>query len=212
MTMSDEDLSYVEAWGRIGELAEALTEHPDPVVASQVTELLDWVDAVHRDGLGRLLEMTRQWRGEIFLESVARDEVVGTMLAAYGLGETPEELAALDRQGIDEALAEISPLVESHGGSIEVVDVVDGVVKVKMHGTCDGCASSSATLTYGLEAALRHHYPNFRRLEEVDPATEINPETADLTCVTEAPAAPEPASPPPEPEAPLLQIRGYEGR
>lgn len=211
--MNDEDLSYIEAWGRIGELAELLTGHPDPKVADAVTELLDWVDAVHRDGLGRLLEMTRQWRGEIFLESVARDEVCGTMLAAYGLGETPEELAAQDRAAIDEALATVAPLMESHGGSLELVEVVDGVVKVKMHGTCDGCASSSATLTYGLEAALRERWPNFRRLEEVD-AAELNPETADLECLTPsgAPAAPPVPPPTPEPQQPLLQIRGHEGR
>ncbi|MGH9165410.1 MAG: NifU family protein [Acidimicrobiales bacterium] len=208
--LTGDDLSYLDAWNRIGQLAEELTAHPDPAVAGRVTELLDWVDAVHRDGLGRLLEMTRQWRGEIFLESVAKDEIVGTMLAAYGLGEIPDDLAAEDQKAIDEAMATILPLVESHGGSIELIGVSDGVVQVKMHGTCDGCASSSATLTYGLEAALREKWPNFRRLEEVDVAAEVNPETVDLECVTAPEGAPPPAGP--EPQAPLLQIRGHEGR
>jgi len=207
---ASENMSYLDAWGRIGELAEELTGHPDTAVSDRVTELLDWVDAVHRDGLGRLLEMTRQWRGEVFLKSVAADEVVGTMLAAYGLGEQPEEMAADDQLAIDEAMATILPLVESHGGSIEVVSVTDGVVTVKMDGTCNGCASSGATLTYGLEAALREKWPNFRRLEEVDAAADVNPETVDLECVT-APAAPQAPSTP-EPQAPLLQIRGHEGR
>ena len=201
----DEELTYIGAWERIAELAEDLANHHDHSVADRVTELLDWVDAVHRDGLGRLLEMIRQWRGEIFLESVARDDIVGTMLSAYGLGETPEEVEAEAREAVDAALAEVLPLVESHGGSIEVVDIADGVVKVRMHGTCNGCASSSATLTYGLEAALKEHWPNFRRLEEVDAPVEVNPLTADLECVT-APAAV------PEPQEPLLQIRGHEGR
>ncbi len=55
-----------------------------------MNELLEWVDAFHRDGLSRLVEMIRQWRGEIFLESVGEDPVTGTLLAAYGLGEEPE--------------------------------------------------------------------------------------------------------------------------
>lgn len=210
--MSDtsvEDMSYGDAWERIGALAEELVGHPDPAVSERVTELLDWVDAVHRDGLGRLLEMTRQWRGEVFLSSVAEDEIVGTMLGAYGLGTIAPTLAESDRADIQAALDTVLPLAESHGGSIEVVDVEDGVVKVKMSGTCNGCASSSATLTYGLEAALRDKWVNFRRLEEVDATADVNPETKDLTCVP----APEPVAPVvPEPEAPLLQIRGHEGR
>ena len=203
----DEQLSYQEAWEHIADLAEGLTEHPDAKVGERVAELLDWIDAVHRDGLGRMIEMTRAWRGEIFLESLARDELVGTMLNAYGLGEgLDDEAEAEVQKAVDAAMAEIKPLVESHGGDIEVVSVIDGVVSVRMHGTCNGCASSSATLTYGLEAALKTHWPNFRRLEEVDAPAEVNPETADLECVTA------PASPIPEPQGPLLQIRGHEGR
>ncbi|HEX3566563.1 MAG TPA: NifU family protein, partial [Acidimicrobiales bacterium] len=152
----DDDLSYQEVLGRIGELAEVLTSHPDPRVADQVTELLDWVDAFHRDGLGRLVEMIRSWRGEIFLESVSADEVVGTFLAAYGLGEATDTVAEATA-AVEAALLQVRPLVESHGGDIEVVSVVDGVVSVRMKGTCDGCPSSSATLTYGVEQALREH-------------------------------------------------------
>lgn len=203
----DEQLSYQQAWEHIADLAEGLTEHPDYKVGERVAELLDWIDAVHRDGLGRMIEMTRAWRGEIFLESLARDELVGTMLNAYGLGEDLDPDAEAEvAKAVDAAMAEIKPLVESHGGDIEVVSVVDGVVSVRMHGTCNGCASSSATLTYGLEAALKTHWPNFRRLEEVDAPSEVNPETADLECVTA------PADPVPEPQGPLLQIRGHEGR
>src|SRR3546814_12565631 len=67
---------------------------------------------------------------------------------------------------------------------IEVDTVVDGVVSVRMLGTCDGCPSSSATLTYGVEEALREHWPNFRRLELVDAPAEADPAKADLTCGT----------------------------
>ena len=57
-----------------------------------------------------------------------------------------------------------------------------------MLGSCDGCPSSAATLTGGVEEALRRHWPNFRRLEVVEPDAE------------EAPAAM------PEPEPVLLKI------
>ena len=194
MTMADtEGLPYGEVWNRIAELAEDLLNHPDKAVVDKVTELLDWVDAFHRDGIVKLVEMIRAWRGEIFLESVARDDSTGTLLAADGLGEG-DELQAQAEEAVGAALDEVRPYAESHGGSIDVESIADGVVRVRMLGSCDGCPSSSATLTYGVEEALRKHWPDFRRLEVVD-------ETE--------PAAPEPV---PAPQAPLLQIRGHEGR
>ncbi len=180
--------SFAAVWGQIEGLAEDLLSHGDPGVVGQVEELLDWVDVFHRDGLGRLVEMVRGWRGDLFLDSVARDEVAGIMLAAYGLGEGAE-LEAEATDAVEAALAEVRPLVESHGGALEVDRVKDGVVWLRMLGTCDGCPSSSATLTYGVEAALREHWPNFRRLELLDPPAEADPAKAGLECAT-APGAP----------------------
>ena len=200
----DEVLGYDQVLERIGELAEELSEHPDPQVADKVSELLDWVDAFHRDGLGRLIEMTRQWRGEIFLESVAGDPITGTFLAAYGLGEGPEATDEAET-AVHAALQSVRPLIESHGGDIEVTKVEDGVVTLQLKGTCDGCASSAATLTYGVEAALREGWPNFRKMVVEDPeAKSVNPETVDLECVTVPGGAPPPV---PAPQGPLLQIR-----
>ncbi|MDQ6839080.1 MAG: NifU family protein [Actinomycetota bacterium] len=184
--MSDQELSFGEVLGRIATLADELSEWPDPAVTERVSELLDWVDAFHRDGLGRLAEMIRAWRGEVFLEAVAEDEYAGALLAAYGLGEAT---ASVEKAGedVEAALADVRPMVESHGGVLEVDDVTDGVVRIRLTGTCDGCPSSSATLTYGVEAALREHWPHFRRLELVDDAAPDDPAKAGLTCGLPAP-------------------------
>jgi len=204
MSDDEQSLGYDQVLVRIGELAEELSEHPDPRVADQVSELLDWVDAFHRDGLGRLIEMTRQWRGEIFLETVAGDPITGTLLAAYGLGEGPEGKEEADA-AVHAALESVRPLIESHGGSLEVEKVEDGIVTLRLKGTCDGCSSSAATLTYGVEAALRDGWPNFRRMVVSEgEATSINPATVELQCVTVPEGTPQPA---PVPQAPLLQIR-----
>ena len=171
MSVDVEHMAYGEVMMRVGELAEELLSHPDPAVARKVEEMLDWVDAFHREGLGRLVEMIGNWTGEIVLESVARDEITGTFLATYDLGELPpSDTGAAD--AVAEALEEIRPYVESHGGTISVDSIVDGVVKVRMLGSCDGCPSSAATLTVGVEQALREHWPNFRRLEVIDPDEE----------------------------------------
>ena len=198
--MSDtEQLAYDEIMPRVGELAEELLNHPDGDVRDKVEELLDWVDAFHRDGLGRLVEMIRAWRGEIFLESVGRDEIAGVLLDTYDLGEPADEPDAEAEAAVAAALEELRPFVESHGGTIAVDSIVDGVVKVQMLGSCDGCPSSTATLTGGVEEALRRHWPNFRRLEVVDPNAPTN---GDDGHDGHAHGADQPAQ--------LLQIRGHE--
>ena len=185
-----ETLPYDEVMPRVGELFDELMTHPDPGVRDRVEEMMDLFDAFHREGLGRLVEMIRAWRGEIFLDSVASDGVTGYFLNAYDFGEAPDDRdAAAAAEAVDAALEEMRPFVESHGGMIVVEEIKDGVVKVQMLGSCDGCPSSAATLTGGVEEALRRHWPNFRRLEVVEPA----------------PAEPEPGALP-EPEPVLLQI------
>ena len=183
-------LNYDEIMPRVGELFDELMTHPDAGVRDRVEEMMDLFDAFHREGLGRLVEMIRAWRGEIFLDSVGRDDVTGYFLSAYDLGEAPDERDQAEAvEAVDAALEELRPMIESHGGMITVEEIIDGVVKLHMLGSCDGCPSSAATLTGGLEEALRRHWPNFRRLEVLDP-----------NAVADAPAAL------PEPEPTLLQI------
>lgn len=178
-----ETLAYEDVMPRVGELFDELMTHPDAGVRDRVEEMMDLFDAFHREGLGRLVEMIRAWRGEVFLESVGRDDVTGYFLSAYDFGEAPDErerAAALE--AVDAAMDELRPMIESHGGMITVEEIKDGVVTLQMMGSCDGCPSSAATLTGGIEEALRRHWPNFRRLEVVDPAADS----------AAAPALPEP--------------------
>jgi Fe-S cluster biogenesis protein NfuA len=175
--MSDvEQMGYLDIMPRVGELADSLLSHSDFKVREQVEELLDWVDVFHREGLGRLVELIRAWRGEVFLENVAEDEIAGTFLSLYDLGEPPDEREAAEaEESVLAALDELKGFVESHGGTIALESIRDGVVTVRMLGSCDGCPSSNATLTGGVEEALRRHWPNFRRLEVLDPDAEANP-------------------------------------
>jgi Fe-S cluster biogenesis protein NfuA len=171
-----ETLAYHDVMPRVGELFDELMTHPDAGVRDRVEEMMDLFDAFHREGLGRLVEMIRAWRGEVFLENVADDDITGYFLAAYDFGEAPDDRdAAAASDAVDAALEELRPMIESHGGMITVEEIKDGVVKVQMLGSCDGCPSSAATLTGGLEEALLRHWPNFRRLEVIEPAAEETP-------------------------------------
>jgi Fe-S cluster biogenesis protein NfuA len=55
--------------------------------------------------------------------------------------------------------SEVAPSVASHGGSVDIVDVKDNVVLLKMGGGCQGCSSATATLKFGVEASIRRAVP-----------------------------------------------------
>lgn len=158
-----ERLAFDEILPRVGALAEFLSSHNDSSVVDAAGELLDWIDAFHLQGIGTLVEMIREWRGEIFLDTVASHPVAGLLLSAYGLGSQSDSSSA--QRAVQAALAEVRPYLSSHGGDMEVVSIQDGVVRLKLHGTCDGCTGADATLGELVEVALRTHWNDFRRLE-----------------------------------------------
>lgn len=71
-------------------------------------------------------------------------------------------------QRVEVILNRIRPAVQADGGDIELVDVTDsGVVRVRLHGACVGCPSSSITLQMGVERTLREKVPEVTAVEQV---------------------------------------------
>jgi Fe-S cluster biogenesis protein NfuA len=68
---------------------------------------------------------------------------------------------------IERTIDTLRPYIASHRGSVEVVDFdeADGVLLVRMGGTCQGCSASTVTLKQGLEARLRQMVPEVRMVE-----------------------------------------------
>lgn len=66
-------------------------------------------------------------------------------------------------------LEAIRPAVQSDGGDIELVEVTEeGVVRIRLHGACVGCPSSSMTLRIGIEQNLKDHVAGVSRVEAVE--------------------------------------------
>ncbi len=69
---------------------------------------------------------------------------------------------------IENALATIRPMLALHAGNIEFVGVEEGVVKVRLLGTCHGCPLSQLTLKAGVEELLREKVPGVKSVEAVE--------------------------------------------
>ncbi len=68
---------------------------------------------------------------------------------------------------VEQVINRIRPAVQMDGGDIELVDVVDGIVKLRLVGSCAGCPSSMMTLQMGIERAIRAEVPEITGVQAV---------------------------------------------
>jgi Fe-S cluster biogenesis protein NfuA len=68
---------------------------------------------------------------------------------------------------IEQTLDTLRPYIASHRGQVEVVDFdeEDGVLLLRLGGTCHGCAASTVTLKQGIESRLREAVPEVKHVE-----------------------------------------------
>lgn len=154
-----EELELEQAFIRMGEIVDELQNSGDPDVRERVFELLDWVDGFHREAVVRIMGLLPAEA----LDALGQDPVVARLFETYSDDE--EEAGEDLTESLEEALDEIRPYLHSHGGEMEVLAVEGGVVKLRLMGSCDGCPSSTLTLTQGVEKILKDRWPGFRRID-----------------------------------------------
>ena len=71
------------------------------------------------------------------------------------------------KKKVEEAINQIRPALQADGGDVELVDVVDGVVQLRLVGACHGCPSAAITLHQGIEHFLRERIPEVTKVEAV---------------------------------------------
>jgi Fe-S cluster biogenesis protein NfuA/nitrite reductase/ring-hydroxylating ferredoxin subunit len=169
-----DDVRARERAGRIDALLEAVEGFADPAARDTATELVQSLVDLYGEGLARIMARTNGLAAEL-----ADDELVAHLLILHGLH--PVSLAAR----VAGALQEVRPYLASHGGDVELLDVDDGVARLRLTGSCSGCPSSTVTLKLAVEDAIHKAAPDVERIE--------------------AEGAPEPA-----PSAPLLRIEVVE--
>lgn len=81
-------------------------------------------------------------------------------IMGHAVTETPP---LFDR--VQQVLDTIRPAVQGDGGDIELVDIVDGVVQIRLAGSCVGCMYSMMTLQAGIERTLKEQVPEVKAVE-----------------------------------------------
>jgi Fe-S cluster biogenesis protein NfuA len=71
------------------------------------------------------------------------------------------------KKAVEQALTKVRPMLQRDGGDIELVEVNDGIVKVRLTGACKGCPMSQMTLKQGVEKLLMKEVPGLKEVQAV---------------------------------------------
>lgn len=109
------------------------------------------------------------------VNTAAAAEEMARAREAFGGGEELDDDAMYDT--VDQLLrTEINPAVAQHGGKVELIDVQDATVVVRMRGGCQGCGMATVTLRQGIEAGLKQVIPTLKGISDItDHSAGTNP-------------------------------------
>ena len=72
------------------------------------------------------------------------------------------------KEKVQTVLEKIRPMLQADGGDVELVDVKNGVVTVRLQGACAGCPMSQMTLRNGIEKMLKENIPEIQAVESAE--------------------------------------------
>jgi Fe-S cluster biogenesis protein NfuA/nitrite reductase/ring-hydroxylating ferredoxin subunit len=140
-----------------------------PVAKERAEELVRLVVDLYGSGLERILEIidAAGVLDDALLDRLTEDQLVSGLLLVHGL----HPYGLQDR--VERALEKVRPYLGSHGGNVELVEVTDeGVVRLRMLGSCDGCQSSAVTLKLAVEGAIQAAAPEVVRIDVETPPSD----------------------------------------
>ncbi|HKX32126.1 MAG TPA: NifU family protein [Blastocatellia bacterium] len=146
---------------KIEELVQLVESVTDPRLRAGAVELVQTLMSLHGSGIERMVELVFESgeTGRALIDDFANDHLVSSLLLLYGLHPLPLEAR------VRQALERVRPRLHSHRGDVELVGVVEGVVRLRLLGSCHGCASSAMTLKLAIEEAIYEAAPDLAGLE-----------------------------------------------
>lgn len=140
----------------------------DDTARDTAQALIRAVEDLHATALRRLLRELKQDPACLpSLRSAASDEVVYAVLRRHEL------LKPSVQERVETALDTVRPMLEGHGGNVELVSVELPTVTVRLLGACDGCPASMVTLVEGVEKSIREACPEITEIRKANSAAPV---------------------------------------
>jgi len=141
-------------------LLDEVQQATTPAVHERVEELVRSLVGLYGAGLERAVELVAGPGEPDRLRTLADDDLVGSLLVLHDLH--PDDV--LTR--VQGALDRVRPYLGSHAGGVTLVGVdPDGIVRLRLEGSCDGCPSSAMTVQNAIEDAILTAAPDVLAVE-----------------------------------------------
>jgi Fe-S cluster biogenesis protein NfuA/nitrite reductase/ring-hydroxylating ferredoxin subunit len=144
-------MDHEQLIARVQELTGRLEDLEPGECRELAEELTGAVVQMYGAGLERVVELIDD---EETRDRLAADELVAGLLMIHDLYPVPLE------ERVTRALDSVRPYMESHGGNIELLGFEDGVVRLRLQGSCKSCRASSSTLELAVRQALQEAAPD----------------------------------------------------
>ncbi|WP_455387724.1 NifU family protein [Petrachloros mirabilis] len=152
------------------ESLEAIVQGWDESQRLTVQALRQAVDDLHKEAFARVIRGVKAEPAALHvLKHAVGDEVV------YAVLRHLELVKPSLNERIEQALSSVRPLLQGHGGNVELVKVeLPDTVEIRLLGACDGCPSSGLTLTEGIEKAIRGQCPEILTIRKVKGTSSVS--------------------------------------
>ena len=146
----------------IQELIEEIDSLPDPATRKMMQECIQEIVSFYGHGLEKILRVISKGNSaaakDIYNDLIEDSFISGLLLI--------HDLHPLDlKTRLYHALEKVRPYIDSHGGSVELVSLEDGIAKIKLSGSCKTCPSSGSTLELGIKQAIEENCPDLLDLQ-----------------------------------------------
>ena len=154
-----DDQQVMERVGRIEALLEEIETFKEPDARAKTAEIVQALLELYGEGLARIVESVGGLGSQDLKDALLDDELITHLLFLHGLHPVDVETRVMG------ALDEVRPYLESHGGNVQLLGIEDGVARLKMEGSCEGCPSSTMTLKLAIEEAIQKAAPDLEGIE-----------------------------------------------
>lgn len=159
-----EDLEGDAQWRSAGDRIQTLldaTSVGGTVARERAEQLVREVVELYGAGLSRIMATVSDRADRGMVDLLVADDLVASLLLVHGLH--PHDL----RRRVADALDRVRPYLGSHGGDVQLLDIVGDAVQLQFAGSCKSCPSSAVTLELAVEDAIRAAAPEVSSIDVV---------------------------------------------